>query len=637
MYKIIFFFLAACLIALPLFAEPVEITVTAKAPSDSVENKSQQVKIISGEEIDSVGANSTIEILEKCADLNIKQYGGFGSTATLYIRNFSGSAVAVLVDGVQVNSAQSGEFDLNRIPPESIERIEVVSGACDSRYSVSGAAGGIVNIVTKTGSARRFSAGISTLSYENSPFDTNRADFFAGGKNWSFSTSYTNAKNAFTYETGGKIKQRINAGAEGLSADAGFAGLLFDGALAYTLKESFYYGSVFCPGTQTSVTIGFQRDFFNSSSFSFRVPEAFSGFADVSGKIFYKYDGISYVENVQKEPSGSNYSNHKLHSAGANVSAKIFCTDFALMNVSVDFTDNILCSTDCTESVVSRPDAGISSGFDIYAGCFTIYPFCKLLIRENNYVPVPKIGVKCDIPFKTEASSGLQIKILANAYRMFMFPTLNQLYWKDTGYAKGNPDLKNEDGYGADLSFKTEVLRNGIRVFSADIGAFSAYYMDKIQWASGAGGKLIPKNMGEAAYFGGNVSLSAVPAKWFSFGIQYDLSLTYLLSDGLTLADNKRIMYTPVNKIGGVLTFGFPFGVLSFYPSWTDKRYVSNANIRYLEPYFLLDINFTADIGKGFKLSVALNNATNSRYYEVDEYPMPGISLKAGLKWNYGM
>ncbi len=64
----------------------------------------------------------------------------------------------ILIDGVPVTSRNSVRYswrgerdtrgDTNWVPPEMVERIEVLRGPAAARYG-SGAAGGVVNIITK--------------------------------------------------------------------------------------------------------------------------------------------------------------------------------------------------------------------------------------------------------------------------------------------------------------------------------------------------------------------------------------------------------------------------------------------------------------------------------------------------------
>ncbi len=58
-----------------------------------------------------------------------------------------GRSTLILIDGVSQNATRDNFRQLNSVAPESIERIEVISGA-SSVYGA-GASGGIINIITK--------------------------------------------------------------------------------------------------------------------------------------------------------------------------------------------------------------------------------------------------------------------------------------------------------------------------------------------------------------------------------------------------------------------------------------------------------------------------------------------------------
>ncbi|MBD2793669.1 TonB-dependent siderophore receptor [Xenorhabdus sp. 42] len=63
--------------------------------------------------------------------------------------NIRGRSIAVMIDGVRLNSSRSDSRQLDSIDPFNIERIEVISGAT-SLYG-GGSTGGLINIVTKKG------------------------------------------------------------------------------------------------------------------------------------------------------------------------------------------------------------------------------------------------------------------------------------------------------------------------------------------------------------------------------------------------------------------------------------------------------------------------------------------------------
>ena len=68
--------------------------------------------------------------------------------------------------------------------------------------------------------------------------------------------------------------------------------------------------------------------------------------------------------------------------------------------------------------------------------------------------------------------------------------------------------------------------------------------------------------------------------------------------------------------------------------NYMGKRYTSNLNISYLKPYCLLDAGITFEPVKKIKIYADLKNALNTQYECVPDYPMPGINLTLGVKYN---
>ena len=95
--------------------------------------------------------------------------------------------VLVLVDGIPINGGFFGNVLWNRVPKETIERVEVIRGASSSLYG-SYAMGGVVNIVTLVPTER---AGSLTASYgqQNSV-----------GSNLFYSDALPDKKAAFSFD-----------------------------------------------------------------------------------------------------------------------------------------------------------------------------------------------------------------------------------------------------------------------------------------------------------------------------------------------------------------------------------------------------------------------------------------------------
>lgn len=139
--------------------------------------------------------NDLSDIIRKMPGVNLtgnSASGSRGNNRQIDIRGMGPENTLILIDGVPVTSRNSVRYswrgerdsrgDTNWVPPEMVERIEVIRGPAAARYG-SGAAGGVVNIVTK----RPTNDWHGSLSlYTNQPEDdkegaTKRANFNLSG------------------------------------------------------------------------------------------------------------------------------------------------------------------------------------------------------------------------------------------------------------------------------------------------------------------------------------------------------------------------------------------------------------------------------------------------------------------------
>ena len=88
------------------------------------------------------------ELLDQAPGVRVSRYGGLGAYSTASIRAAKPEQVLVLLDGVRLNSAERGAFDLSTLPVRQVERIEVLRGAGAQRYG-SDAVGGVISITTR--------------------------------------------------------------------------------------------------------------------------------------------------------------------------------------------------------------------------------------------------------------------------------------------------------------------------------------------------------------------------------------------------------------------------------------------------------------------------------------------------------
>jgi ferric enterobactin receptor len=179
-------------------AAPLDSGDTMVVQATAQEELKQQpgVSIITAKDIEKdPPVNDLSDIIRKMPGVNLtgnSASGSRGNNRQIDIRGMGPENTLILVDGVPVTSRNSVRYswrgerdtrgDTNWVPPEMVERIEVLRGPAAARYG-SGAAGGVINIITK----RPTNDWHGTLSlYTNQPENdkegaTRRANFSLNG------------------------------------------------------------------------------------------------------------------------------------------------------------------------------------------------------------------------------------------------------------------------------------------------------------------------------------------------------------------------------------------------------------------------------------------------------------------------
>ena len=159
---------AAALIAMPaagqngpLLRTLPETVVTATRVPTPIERIPGGVTVIDRATIETRGYRSLAEALAAVPGLAAVQSGGIGQTTSVFVRGTNSSHVLVLRDGMPLNDPSTPQslFDFGNDLLSDVERIEVIRGPMSGLYG-SGAIGGVVNLITRSGrgTARAFSA-----------------------------------------------------------------------------------------------------------------------------------------------------------------------------------------------------------------------------------------------------------------------------------------------------------------------------------------------------------------------------------------------------------------------------------------------------------------------------------------------
>jgi outer membrane receptor protein involved in Fe transport len=130
-----------------------DINIEAIAEPDSLP-QSTPTYVIEKEEIQKQGASSLADVLKRMPGFAINDVGPGADIHTgTYYRGASINQSVYLINGRPINNnvnTYHGATDLNSIPVEAIERVELYSGTASTLYG-SSTFGGVVNIITKEG------------------------------------------------------------------------------------------------------------------------------------------------------------------------------------------------------------------------------------------------------------------------------------------------------------------------------------------------------------------------------------------------------------------------------------------------------------------------------------------------------
>ena len=126
------------------------VVVTATRIKEPLANVGTTITVVEDSQIESQKIQSVETVLRQVPGVTVTQSGSPGSVTDVSIRGATPAQTLVLIDGVEVNTGGTGEFDFANLTTDNLDRIEVLRGAGGSLYG-SQAIGGVVNVITPEG------------------------------------------------------------------------------------------------------------------------------------------------------------------------------------------------------------------------------------------------------------------------------------------------------------------------------------------------------------------------------------------------------------------------------------------------------------------------------------------------------
>lgn len=512
-------------------------------------------EIYDQQKIEKLGANNVMEV--------VKNIPGFTLTASptgnTYIgfRGIAKDNVAILVNGIPLN--QDGNYDLESISADIIDRIEVVKGGATVLYG-SNASAGVINIITNKKAAKnkvligfgdknKFKGAVNVttdklqLSYSRQQ-----------SKDRGFVYKNSGASN---YYTGDKLeKDSLN--------------------LQYAISDNLslqYMYSKKVSDCSKSVNGVYQPGFHSDIKYNF-------------GQLRYVNDDLQATVFFRNRDWKFNTSTHqKGHNYGADLQDK-FKLGNTMLTVGANYenentknSNNIEAAKRDSAAVFFMTETEVSDKTKIFLGAREAY--------------VEKSGSKFCPQFQVMHSLGTDDNIYLNVNRSMRAPHVNEQWGTSTQLM--NPDLKAENGWNYEFGWKKKLAAD--ELFKVNL-----YHMDindriYSQRNYNGSGKSMFMNANKYRNTGVEVSYEKAASEKFS----YNVGVSYGNPEQkLAKGDWQRVDF----KLGLHAGVGYNLGKTNanIYANYMAER------INGVKPMLDLTLNVKQQITKNDALRFAVYN-----------------------------
>ncbi len=618
------------------------------------------VTIIDKEVIDAQGSSNVGELLKNLAGIDIKDYGSPGTVASISIRGMPSSGVLVLLNGIPLNSVQTGIADISFIDVNDIERIEIIKAPVSSLYGANGI-GGIVNIITEDGLESEIASASVKHKIGSVVKRFNASEYFV---------KYKIPYEHFNYKITGKQTSsrggRTNNDCDGFSLknQIGYE----SSALKINLNTILNVRDYGIPGPQPRI------DSLNSLPYL--------GDSTSTSKYDNQFDRI-WLNNLllTLQPLNNlsfnsslfgNLQNNRYHTRyfGWGIVDEDYQYSLTTLGINNSLMwewkqDKLIFGFDYRYDTLKAEKKSVQTGDTIWSAqaknygywCSLVKKILKLFTINGSvrYDNNSSYGEFLSPSFGIISEINQRLWLKFSIARAFRAPGFNDLYWP----IYGNRELKPEYGNAYELRIESSPVYNlfaGFSLFLRDI-------KDRITWLPTKDGLWKPQNVNYLRIAGTEAELH--------LKLTNNLKITF---DGTYLfarQKNQELIYydfitsemefQEIEREGAFippLTFSIKIDhkikkdlFLNFNTEYTSRRfnYYENWNnlpeitmdTKELKLYYLVNVHLRKKIFENLILSLSIKNLFDTHYgvqfgngLNDRDYPMPGRTFIAGISWN---
>lgn len=571
-----------------------EVVITATKTEAEVEDLPVPVEVITREEIKKMNIKTVQHALKNIGGIKIKRnIGNWGDKGKVQIWGLDPKHVLILVDGQRIHGGHGDAADLQQIPIDTIERIEILKGNASALYG-SDAIGGVVNIITRSVPDKL----TATVSPSFGNRGTRIFELTTGGK-----AGGIGALLSYTFRHSDGVHKETDE----------FTEHLLDGKFQFDLSDSmklsirpFYSTQKIEYEQRKQERWGFNSNFIwkpdKDTTVNFR--SSFFSFEHWTSDRKTDWDDINY--ELELNVSRPFFNNH------------LFTAGYQLWIEEIDDRGKRYTADQTIHGVFLQDEIDWSPFIVILGGRLD-----KHDRWGTEFNPKLSILYKITEDFKLRGSVGTAFK----------GPSLVRLYgdnWRMGRYiVRANPDLKPEESVGYNVDGEYRFLKNYVfklTFFRNDIKKLISHYYTRV----GNVWYLNWQNIEKARTQGLELSVGGEIVKNLNF------SLNYTFVDAKNRITGKKLQQRPKNTISGDINYFIPSWGMNLYltGSYIGRRYEDTENKVKLGGYTTFDVAVNKELWKDAHFFVRVDNITGKKNIP-DEYDIDGPVYLTGIKLKF--
>jgi vitamin B12 transporter len=596
------------------------VVVTATRISTPEIEVASSVTVVSADDIAARQIRTLPDLLKEVPGLNVVQTGGPGGQTSIFMRGTNSNHTKVFIDGIDVAdpSSSTSSFDFGQLLTQDIQRVEILRGPQSGLYG-SDAVGGVVNVITKSGSGpAQFNAGI-----EGGSFDTfnQTAGVSGSADQFHYAANFQHLHSGSTPVTPSDYLQpgqaRINDYYDNLTGST---------KLGFDVTDTFDLGLVARYTDSHLRLTGDNFDFFPT------IPDTAQ--SDFNTKQYYLRTTAHLLSfgGAFDQTLGAAYSNIKSYDFSPDGPSE---TDNFGARIKFDWqgvvalaaSQKLVLGAEHQRDSIATPisaSTSINSGYAELQSSYwgSLYDTLSVRYDDND-----RFGSKVTYRIAPEyliGDSGTKIK--ASLGTGFKAPTLTEMFQSFPAFDFfANPNLRPETDLGWDAGFEQALLGNslrfGVTYFRINIRNLIDTSPDGTTYA----------NIGRALTDGVESFIAYQPMKTLTLRVDYTFTQATDEIAHLTLLRRPKNKESLVTAWQATDRLQLSATVLSV-SSWVDgNRDFSIARLN-APPYTTMDVAGGYSLTKNWALTARVTNLLNRHYQNPDGFDQPTFGAFAGIK-----